>query len=311
MSEPISFYFFNWGHNGDIHYSREFVKDICGKLNINAEYAMQCSPNLIKDIKQITGVTSLNTNDYASAGTNLRVIKNFIVDVSEEVFFEENKKALCVNTWVGSSRGKHLKEYDGCWIESNYSKFKTIYKNLNISIENHQYYVPDVDWSSYNTNNIDNFFSNSDYLKFYLFCNGPVLSWQAHNIDLNPIIYNLAINNPKAAFILTDKSVKIELPNVFYTSDITKVNGCDLNEIGYLGTKCNFIFGRASGPFCFCHTKQILKDKTKTLMALCNNKNDGLWAPPDLFPPEEAARQIWSNQYDLNVLLKQIQDNLN
>lgn len=310
MNEPI-FYFFNWGHNGDIHYSREFVKDICNKLNITAGYATNCSPNLIKDIKQIIDATSISINSYANITTNLRVIKNFIVNAHDEVYFEENNKIIFINTWVGSSKAKYVKEYDGCWIQSNYNKFKKIYKDLNISIENHQYYVPDIDWSLYDTNNIDNFFNNSNYSKFYLFCNGPVLSWQAHNINLNPVIYNLAVNNSKAAFILTDKTVKIDLPNVFYTNDITKINGCDLNEIGYLGTKCNFIFGRASGPFCFCHTKQILKDKTKTLMVLCNNKNDGLWAPPDLFTPNESAKQIWSNQYDLSALLKQIQDNLN
>lgn len=301
------FCFYNPGHNGDIHYSREFVKDICKKLNTTAEYAMTCSTNLTKDINCLTNFPAADIN----APNNSRIIKNLHISLEDETFFDQTSNTLFINTWVGSSHVKYLNQGGGCCLESCYLKFKHIFNDLDIPLNEKEFYVPEIDWSYYNVLNIDNFINTSSYSKFYLFCNGPVLSCQAHNIDLNPIIFQLALNNPNAAFILTDNSVKIELPNLFYTSDITKIKGCDLNEIGYLATKCNFIFGRASGPYCFSHTKQVLKDKTKTLMALCNNRNDGLWAPPETFKQEEKAKQLWTHQYDASMLFNEIQHNLN
>lgn len=303
----LSFCFYNPGHNGDIHYSREFVKDICKKLNVTAEYAMSCSANLTKDIKCLTEFPSAHVN----APNNSRVIKNLNISLEDETFFDQPSNTLFINTWVGSSYVKYLNQGGGCCLESCYLKFKDIFFNLKIPINDRSFYVPEIDWSYYDVSNIDNFFKTSNYEKFYLFCNGPVLSFQAHNNDLNSIINQLALANPKAAFILTDNSIRLNHKNIFYTSDIIKIDGCDLNEIGYMATKCNFIFGRASGPFCFSHTKEILKDKTKVLMALCNNRNDGLWASPDVFDHEQRATQLWTNQYVPDLLYTQIQNSLN
>jgi hypothetical protein len=47
------------------------------------------------------------------------------------------------------------------------------------------------------------------------------------------------------------------------------------------------------------------------LMALCNNRNDGLWASPDVFNHEHRATQLWTNQYAPDLLYTQIQNSLN
>jgi hypothetical protein len=62
--------------------------------------------------------------------------------------------------------------------------------------------------------------------------------------------------------------------NILYTDDIIKTFGGDLNEISWIAEKCKYIIGRNSGPFCYMHTKNILNDKTKKIIAVGNTKRD-------------------------------------
>ena len=77
---------------------------------------------------------------------------------------------------------------------------------------------------------LDEFFSTSQFKRHVLISNGPVLSGQSSNIDLNPVIESLANANKQVAFILTDNKSRLNLSNVFYTSDIIKTDGNDLNS---------------------------------------------------------------------------------
>ncbi len=280
---PVSeFLFYNSGHNGDLHYSRNFVKDILNKISIKAQYHYSCSHKLLKDIKTITFTGNQDS----------------LFPRNSEITYDQENKVLYINTWVGSSDTQFIQNEVGCSLTANYEKFKHIFKNLNIEYSAPSSYIPDVNWNEYDIHFVDRFLETYKFKKYVLFCNGPVLSGQSANIDLNELISLLADNNKDVAFLLTDSSKKIFKDNVFYTSDFITTSGGDLNEIGYLSTKSDIIIGRGSGPFCFAHNKDVLFDDKKTLIAFTNYMTDGLWALPNQLPARQ-AKQLWSNNFDL------------
>lgn len=293
MIEIKQLIFYSTGHNGDIHYSRNFVKDISSKIPVDVEYRFNSSHKLLKDLENF----KFNTSELSNIRDN-------------EIVYDEQNKVLYINTWVGSSGTKFIQNEVGCSLTANYEKYKNIYSFLNLKFETQEYYVPDVNWEKYDITFVDDFFNSNKFQKYVLICNGSVLSGQAQNINLDDVIITLSEKNKNTAFILTDNKTKITTDNVFYTSDFIKTNGGDLNEIGYLGTKCNMIVGRGSGPFCFCHNKTTLFNDKICFLALTNYKTDGLWALPEQLP-EKQAKQLWSNSFDNDSICDIINKEIN
>lgn len=276
--------FYTIGHNGDIHYSKEFIKDIITQIsNVDYEYRMQASAKLVKDIPRL-------------------LVKSFDLHhiYTNEVSYDETTHTLFINTWIGSSSSKYIPHETGCSLKANYDKYTDVYSTLGITIKSIENYIPNIDWSFYDINQIDTFLKINDKKLYCLICNGNVLSGQSQNFDFTEIIKNLSNKFNDVGFILTNSSNKIHNSNIFYTDDIIKTVGGDLNEIGYLATKCNLIVGRASGPYCFCHNTAIMNDNSKTLVVFTNLKNDGCWVSPDLI--KDGAKQIWSNNFDLSSI---------
>lgn len=289
MIEIQNIIFYNCGNNGDVHYSRNFIKHLLQNISIKSEYQIKCHPSILKDLKNID-IVPFKFHEF----------------IQNEIVYIEDQKILLINTWVGSSNAKFILNEIGCSLTANYEKYKNIYSNLGLPLLDPVEYIPEIDWSVCNTNTIDNFFITNKFDKTVLICNGAVLSGQSNNFDFNPVVSQLSEVNPKVAFILTNSDNKIYHKNVFYTSDIIKTEGSDLNEIGYVGTKSDIIVGRGSGPFCFCHNKTILLDPSKTFLALTNYKTDGWWASPEQMP-EKQAKQLWCKQFDYHVIYDIIQ----
>lgn len=292
MKEVKKIIFYSTGNNGDIHYSRNFVKHIAQNVPIASEYHTNCNHSILKDI----GMPLNNFSNYS-------ICQN-------EMVYSEQEQTLWINTWIGSSNAKFILNEVGCSLTANIEKYKSIYEIMNIKMLEPKDYVPDIAWSLCDTIEIDNFISSKKLNKLVLVSNGNVLSGQSQNIDLNPIIEKLADSNLNVLFVLTDNQNKIEKSNVSYTADIIKTNGSDLNEIGYFGTKADVIIGRASGPFCFCHNKTTLFDPSKTFLAITNYKTDGWWALPHQLP-EKQAKQLWTNKFDNDSIYDIIQGELN
>jgi hypothetical protein len=285
--------FYSTGHNGDIHYSRNFVKDILSKIPVSAEYRFNSSHKLLKDLKNIR-FSQFNLHHQRD----------------NEIIYDEKNYILYINTWVGSSNTKFIQNEVGCSLTANYEKYKQIYEVLNLPYNSSEFYVPDVDWNQYDINQVDKFINENTFNKYVLISNGPVLSGQSQNVNFNELVASLASNNKNIAFLLTDSSSKLYQENIFYTSNFIKTEGGDLNEIGYLGTKCNLIIGRGSGPFCFCHNKDCLFNDKITFLALTNYKTDGLWALPEQLPAKQ-AKQLWSNTFENSSLYDIINKELN
>jgi len=241
--------FFNYFHNGDIHSSREFVKDIISKMNPEQVEYHQNNENLeLSDIngKFLTPIKDLN-NDH---------------------LIYENDSTIYINTWFHTHFGHR---YHQCTLEALYYNFEIIYEKLNIKLDPIENYIPSIDYSKYNIKNIDGYISNIKNKKLIFISNGKVKSQQSDNENLDFIINDLS--NDKNNIIFVTNHTEIRSDNVVQTKDIIKNEKSDLNENSYISTFCDIIIGKESGPYFFTYVKDNIKsDKKQYIIPICHIK---------------------------------------
>lgn len=282
--------FYNHYGNGDVHYSREFVKDIMKKVPAKKyEYYHRHNIGILKDIKNLESFTNIFSMNYSN---------------QQQISFVEN--LIIINTWVGQQSAKYLKY--NCSMYSNYLVFIDIYKQLNIEIENIDYYISSIDFNYIETENIDNFI-NDDKIKI-LFSNGNVFSGQAQNFNFDIIIDRLSSYFKDVEFILTHDS-NIKKNNIIKVSDVIKING-NLNEIGYLSTFCDIIIGRASGPYCFTQIKDNFFDENITFISFSNDNREGLYYgfSDDFIGKKPLSKMIHSSDYNYESIFNIIKNEI-
>jgi len=277
--------FYNFNHNGDIHVSRTFIKDIIKKIpyerytyyHFNSNRLLLDLPIHIFDIYKTP-----NSNITTSTIHTTHFFKN------EDIF---------INTWYVSNNDNFIKY--GCTLQSLYENFKIVYKDLKIEIEDIEYYIPDINFEKYYIQNIKNYFENCKFNKKIYISNGYVLSGQANNYNMDYIIDDLSTKFKDYLFIISNNT-KIKKDNIIESKEIIQLNDNDLNENAYLSTYCDVIFGRLSGTHSFSinkanfitENKQIfvvdtsLKEydfgisnfihKNKTILKIDNNITDNL-----------------------------------
>lgn len=292
-------HFYNLFHNGDLHYSREFVKDIINKVK-----------NKYKIGYYIKKLESSSLNDIDIEFKNVdknNILSTFLISNCQKIIKEEQND-IFVNTWIGTNNAKYVSKHK-CSLKSNYLLYKDIFAFLDIPIDSISNYIPSIDYSKFKIESIDKFFNNNKQNFYCLISNGPVHSGQANCFDLSNIINILSKKYLNIGFILTHKTNLEHSSNIFYTNDIIGLQK-DLNEISYLSLKCKIIFGRASGPYCFSHVKENMFDIDKTIIANSNFIEEGLWAMEDDFENKKHCKQIWLNTASDEELMNIIQNEI-
>lgn len=239
--------FFNSG-NGDIHYLRQFVKDIIKKKGNDFQYvyAHVQSPDILCDIKELK---TIQRNDYC-------MFENTFTEVEQE-------DALYISTWIGQQGRKFI--MDGINIKGNYELFKIIYEKLGITLdENIDNYIPTIDFNYVYKKNVNVYLKDNNNFKV-LISNGDTRSGQSQNFSFDYAVDILSKKYNNVDFILTHNTY-VNRPNVYLTKDLIQKDNCDLNEIAYLSTFCNFVVGRSSGPYCFCEIYENIMNKNKTFL---------------------------------------------
>lgn len=245
----MDLYFYNFGHTGDLHYTREYIKDIINKTNYDNYYYLKDNSPINKIFKDIPKLQYGKLNEYCLGKVGL-LDNHFFLRVNDDAQYL--KIPLCWNQ-------------DTC-----YFIFEKIYDKLQIKLESMNYYEPSINYNSYDLINIKEYLkSNINRFKI-LISNSDIQSFQSSEIDFYSLIDLLSNEYPNVDFILT-KKIELKKDNVYYTSDIININENDLNEISYLSTHCNIIIGRASGPFIYSLVKENLRDINKTLIPICNH----------------------------------------
>lgn len=235
--------FYNHYHNGDIHVSRSFVNNISKKIklisNIDIFYSHKNSDYLLKDL-------------------DIKYLPNYIQNfksINRDMLLD---KTLSINTWYGSFNKMYLKEHF-ITFDCLYFLFDDICKDrfgFSLSDLGHpKIFLPQIDYSYFDTKNIDKFFNNFKNTKKILIANCKCMSAQCKYFDMIPIVKKLSKIYPDYIFLVTNPEENRNIgncKNVFMTPNIIqKSNGCDLNENSYISTFCDVIIGRASGPYTF------------------------------------------------------------
>jgi hypothetical protein len=283
MKETINVY--NHFHNGDIFYSRMLINGLIKKFNINF-YHNLTSP-LLSDIDGLTEIVGIPPN--------------FNVHTNDL----ENKN---VNSWVGQQNMVFVnRPIPGCSFENYFELVKLILKNYEIEIElDEEFYLPTI--------NKDKIFGNDDitmfmenlklsYNKIILLCNGNVNSNQSVNVDLTNLIIRLSNNHHDKVFLVT-QDILTNATNIINTSSITKIKP-DLLQISLISNFCDIIVGRASGPYCFTHTKENLLNPNKTYISFTKNVNEGVWYK------NTKSIQKWSPDFNIENMYSLINNELN
>lgn len=263
--------FYNNFNHGDIHYSREFIKFFSKELRVPSFVNHKKCPTLLED----TQIPFIHANLY---------------HLNQNGFYFQNG-VLFLNTWIGQEGGKWLHQHpSGCNLKNNYKMFFEKAKTLGLKMPDEDHFIPSIDYSFFKTKDVK---INS---RSILVANGPCLSGQSKNFNMDEVIIRLAEKHPNYSFYTTQK-VNTNLKNVI---DCNETIGKDknlnnLNEISYISSFCDIIVGRASGPYCFSHTKQNLWNDKKIYIASCNNESEAYWANLKNYSTKNIAKQLWHN----------------
>jgi hypothetical protein len=257
--------FFNHWHYGDLFSTRGWVADIKRQLpDMNFYYAHKNN-----------SLATLDIAEKLDEDNNKLILEG----INQWNRFGKDDDTILINTWVGS--------YMGLWASTHPSYIShhrivgECYNNLrqqfgiDLKLSSDVWdYVPQVDYSRYNTHLADNFFNSLDSENAYLFCNGQVASKQSNMDNMQKIIVYLAKKYKNDTFIATEK-FETDCKNIKFTDDIFNLS-CDLCEISYLSTKVNLIVGKDSGPFSYSSTKENFLDKNKIFITFNTHPEDNL-----------------------------------
>lgn len=271
MIEVNKIIYFNLFGNGDLHYSREFVKDFISKIPVESVYVHLKCPFILRDMN-VKHSNSLQSKE----------------PMPNETGFFTDEKTLYLGTWIGQHHYRWCNNTGCCNIKNNYRLYSQFASMLNITLKEEIEYIPTIDYEKYSTSDIK---IATD--KNILISNGFCTSGQALNFDMNPFIIELAKKHPSCTFYVTHPFAT-DLNNIIdansLTPDKTKSN---LNEISYISTFCDIIAGRGSGPFCFAHVKQNLFNKNKTYISTGNTERETNWVTMTDYNLPEHAKQLW------------------
>jgi hypothetical protein len=242
--------FFNAFHNGDVHVSRGFVRQIMSKVkqlhgDTVFSYSHRNPSNLLADIEGLHYNPHL-INQVGSEHNNL-------VRLGDMVF---------INTWYAQQRWKYMNRY-GITFDTLYAAFDDTCKSIwNFSLEdisqNPSDFFPVIDYDKFHIGPAQQWLAGHPEKKI-LVENGLAKSDQATNFPLVPVIVKAAQRHPEMTFILTEKDGANLPPNVVYSHNIIrKSERSDLNETSFLSSQCDLIIGRSSGVFSFCLTQDNL-----------------------------------------------------
>lgn len=266
--------FFNNFNNGDIFYSKEYIRFFAQTLKIKAYHSHGKCPSIIGDLQ--IPYTKINTDKLA------------------QVPIHVENGTLFVNTWIGQENTKWLHREScgyvgGCTLKNNHRMYTSHAAVLGISLPDEQLFIPDIDWKYYG---VDEFSLTTD--RNVMISNGPALSGQTVNWDMAPVIIALAKKHPSSTLYITHP-FPTDLGNIVDANKFFDYGGAksNLNELAKLSTYCDIIVGRPSGPYCFTHIKENLFDGNKSFIVSSNGPEEGHWVTLDDYSLDTKARQTW------------------
>lgn len=132
--------------------------------------------------------------------------------------------------------------------------------------------IPEISYGCYKLNKINEILKQHRDRKKIMVCNNDVNSGQAINFDLNPLIDNFSSKKPDLLFFITNKRKNnIVRKNVIYIPDIVEEEGSDLPEASYIGSNCNLILTRGSGPGTYSLSRENMNNNNLKFVGFCGH----------------------------------------
>ena len=293
--------FVNAFHNGDIHVSREFIRQIIKKLpHYTFEYSHKNPANLLFDIQGLTynpSAIGMMPNEHIS-----------LLQSGDTIYF---------NTWYAQQHFKHMNIL-GLTFDALYAAFNENCRNaLGFSLEdistNPASFYPTIDYSKFEIGHAQKWITENPEKKI-LIENGQSLSGQADNFNMTLAVANIAKSHMDKIFIFANQD-NIPLPNncIYASGIIKKAQRSDLNEISYLSSYCDLIIGRASGVFTFALTQQNLFQRLPKFLCFYNlpAQNQQYWLGP-IFKDKIHYSAVFKtyNESRMDIIQNIIRDNL-
>lgn len=245
--------FYSHEKNGDCFVNKGYVKYIMEKFpDINFSYVHDHHPSIVQDL-------------------NCRVVRTFQIPAeinkNKKSIFHEDSGTLFINTWIGAWIGKYL-------VHGQHANFPLIHRAwseflqvLELPIEgDYDFYLPEINYSAFDLSKADQYLEKVKGKKLILICNGIQQSGQSAMGVMTNTIHMVASHFNDYEFLSTYR-VNVDLPNVTYTDDVFGSDIGYLNQISYIGQEAKMIIGKNSGPFTFCHTKQMVNDPEKIFLS--------------------------------------------
>ena len=278
--------FFNHYHRGDLHTSKEFVRQVINNVDAEFEYWSN-NPNVL--------VSDLNLEITDSPDS---------LDKSKALLKQGD--TLFVNTWVGCQWDIFCK-HGGINMNTFYEQWELLFKGINKFFgsnlelrDNKESYLPRMDWSKIDKKIKEKIDVYMDMIKRkkVLICNNQPASNQSFLYDIDSMLIKLAKENTDVRFFTTDPIPDREDNPANITSlevVYDRLQDCDLREISYFSTLCDVIIGKNSGPYVFAETHENYMDPFKSFLSF-NTKN----------PEFDDIKETMSNGLDLKCKYKTV-----
>jgi hypothetical protein len=303
---PKKVVFFNHFHNGDIHVSRGLVRQVISKVrqidpstqffyaHRNSGVLLQDIPGLVFDGRAMSNISSEHVSTFS---------------VGDTTYF---------NTWYAQQNFQYMNRY-GLTFDALYSAFDNNCKSIwGFSLDSissdPSVFFPSIDYNAFHIGRVKNWLAANPSKKIFI-SNGAILSDQAHQFALTPIIDAIAKKHADKIFILSNHDGHPGSSNIVHSSDIIRCPGNDLNENSFIASHCDVIIGRASGAFSFSITQQNLFQRDVKFLAFCNlapvPPNRDFWVGELLRDKiKYKAQFVINNDSDTNNIQKLIEVNL-
>lgn len=256
--------FYNHWHNGDVFAGKAFVQMLQATLPAyHYMYALAGDPHIIADLNCDCGH-----------------VNQLPAEITDSIQGAVVQDTLFINTWIGvymhqvALPGEHHGNYPNlyrmwCHIYESIGPILQIGLRMPDSV---WCAVSKTHWSAYNCVPADQFVACHEHNKKLLFCNGAVRSGQSVWSDMSEVTQELARTHTDWQIICTQK-FDTDLANIHFTQNIFQ-QACDINEIAYLSTKCDFIWGKNSGPYMFCHVQDNVFNPDQMFFSCSDRPSD-------------------------------------
>lgn len=273
--------FYNACNNGDLHVSREIVRytiRVAREHGIKEfAYCHRNAPEILRDIEGLEHWTPDRLPiDQCNVVRELR----------------DDGKTWALNTWYAASPVWGINGGGfGMTLNTLIALFKAHFEKMGLPWTNPpvETFIPRMKWEKFYIESAIKFLALdhcTTWKKNVLFCNGSAMSGQAklNDVATNVLLERLVLGHPDVLFFYTSPQAVTKdvllADNAIATDAVIGTppwGRCDLNENAFLGSRCDVIIGRASGPYSFCLNTDVLLDPSKTMIALCDDERVAQW----------------------------------